>query len=81
MYFELDLDYQAMLTIGYIALTFIIMKGVVALFKNNDKGKKGKKQETTMTIKIDNLTPEVSHLKLKRITDVYGKVLVVKGWQ
>lgn len=34
-----------------------------------------------MTIKIDNLTPEVSQLKLQRITDVYGKVLVVKGWQ
>ena len=34
-----------------------------------------------MTIEIDNLTPETSQLKLKRITDVYGKVLVVKGWQ
>ena len=43
MYFEIDLDYQAMMTIGYIALTFIIMKGVVALFNTDKKSKKGKK--------------------------------------
>ena len=34
-----------------------------------------------MTITINDLSPETSRLNLKRITDVYGKVLVVKGWQ
>lgn len=33
-----------------------------------------------MKIMINNLTPEVSELKLARITDVYGKVTVTKGW-
>ena len=43
MYFELDLDHNALMTLGYIALTFIIMKGVVALFSTDKKNKKGKK--------------------------------------
>lgn len=33
-----------------------------------------------MTIKITDTTPEVMTLRLKRITDVYGRVLVVRGW-
>lgn len=33
-----------------------------------------------MTINITDTTPEVSRLKLQRITDVYGHVLVVRGW-
>lgn len=34
-----------------------------------------------MSIKINDLSPEVMTLAMKQITDVYGKVLVVKGWQ
>ena len=33
-----------------------------------------------MTIKINNLTPEVATLQLAKISDPYGRVLVVKGW-
>lgn len=33
-----------------------------------------------MTIKIDDLSPETKTLAMKKIHDVYGKVLVVKGW-
>lgn len=33
-----------------------------------------------MVIKVNNLTPTTSVLKMKQISDIYGKVLVVKGW-
>lgn len=33
-----------------------------------------------MKIKINNLTPESSELKLAKIRDIYGSVLVVRGW-
>lgn len=33
-----------------------------------------------MSIKITDMTPEVARLQLTKITDIYGKVLVVKGW-
>ena len=33
-----------------------------------------------MTINITDRTPEVATLRLAKISDIYGKVLVVKGW-
>lgn len=33
-----------------------------------------------MTIKINDLSPEVRTLAMQQIHDIYGKVLVVKGW-
>lgn len=34
-----------------------------------------------MTIKITDTTPEVSRLQLTKIQDIYGSVMVVKGWE
>lgn len=33
-----------------------------------------------MTVNITDRTPEVARLQMVKITDIYGKVLVVKGW-
>ena len=33
-----------------------------------------------MTIKINDLSPEVMTLAMTKIHDTYGRVLVVKGW-
>lgn len=33
-----------------------------------------------MGIEIHDLSPEVNRLQMIKITDIYGKVLVVKGW-
>lgn len=34
-----------------------------------------------MKIKIDDLTPRATTLAMAKIHDIYGKVLVVKGWK
>ena len=34
-----------------------------------------------MSINITDMTPEVSRLELVKISDVYGRVLVIKGWR
>ena len=33
-----------------------------------------------MTINITDRTPGVATLRLTKISDIYGKVLVVRGW-
>lgn len=33
-----------------------------------------------MKIKVNNITPNISKLELTKIDDVYGSVLVVRGW-
>lgn len=33
-----------------------------------------------MSIKINDLTPKASELKLAKIEDIYGNVIVVRGW-
>lgn len=33
-----------------------------------------------MKIKINNLSPEVATLKMAKVHDIYGGVLVMRGW-
>ena len=33
-----------------------------------------------MGIKIKDMTPKASELKLAKIDDIYGSVIVVRGW-
>lgn len=37
-------------------------------------------KETTMKIKINNLSPEIATLKMTKVHDIYGSVLVMRGW-
>lgn len=37
--------------------------------------------EITMTIKINYIPTDKTTLVMKKITDTYGKVLVVRGWR
>lgn len=34
-----------------------------------------------MSINITDITPSVSTLEFAKIQDVYGKVIVIKGWR
>lgn len=43
MYIELDLDHNALITLGYVISFALLMRGAMALFDKNNRGKKGKK--------------------------------------